>query len=104
MVSVAERKRSFGIADRREKIIVLASAVRTFGRADVKRRHPVGFEPDAHGESAPAENIRPLHAADRGKAGLHDPDEIIGHFVRLENVGGKAEIGRGELRVRRLDA
>src|SRR5206468_10027485 len=58
---------------------------------------------DAHRKGAPTEDVRALHAADRGKARLYDTNEIISDFVRLEDVGGKTEIGRGELRIGRLE-
>ena len=72
-------------------------------RADVERGQPVGLQPDAHGESASAENVRPLHAFERGQARLHDAHEIIRDFVRLQNVRGEAQIGRGELGIGGLD-
>ena len=68
-----------------------------------KRRHPVRLHPDAHGKSAPAENVRFLHAADRGQARLHQTHEIIGYLVRLQDIGSETEIGGGKLRVGRLD-
>ena len=72
-------------------------------RADVERRHPVGLEPDAHGEGAGAEDVGPLHALEGGKARLDDAHEIVGDLVLLQDVGAEAQIRRGEPAVGRLD-
>ena len=82
------KQRTFGVADGGEKIIS-RKRVADLGRADVERRHPLRLHPDAHREGASAENVRFLHAADRGQTRLHQPHEIIGDFVRLQNVRGE---------------
>ncbi len=95
-------ERTLGAADRRKKIIG-RERLADLRRADVERGHPIGFKPDAHGEGAPAENLRPLHAGERGQPRLHDAGEVVGDFVRLQNIGGEAEIGGSVLGVGRLD-
>ena len=40
---------------------------------------------------------------ERGQARLDDAGEIIGDLVRLQNIGGEAEISRSESGVGRLD-
>ena len=66
-------ERALGAADRGE-IIVGRQRLADLRRADVERGHPVRLEPDAHGKGAPAENLRPLHAGDRGQPRLDDAD------------------------------
>ena len=68
------------------RIIVRRQRRADLRRADIERRHPIRFQPDAHGEGAAAENLRPLHAGDRGQPRLDDAGEIIGDLVRLQNV------------------
>ena len=75
-------ERALGLADGGE-VIVGRQRLAHLGRADVERRHPVGLEPDAHRERAPAQDVGPLHAADRRQARLHDADEVIGDLVLL---------------------
>ena len=66
-------------------------------RADVVSREAVGLEPDAHRERATAEDVRFLHAFERGEARLHDAREVIGDLIRLQNVRGKTQVSRREL-------
>ena len=96
------KQRTFGVADGRE-IIVSRQRASYLGRAHVERGHAIRFHPNPHGEGAAAENIGALHAADRGQARLDQAHEIIGHLVRLENVGSETEIGGSDLRIGRLD-
>src|SRR5205823_2180152 len=72
-------------------------------RADVERGHPIGLEPDAHGKGAGAEDVGALHALDRREPRLHDAHEVVGDLVLLEELGGEAQVGGGELAVRRFD-
>ena len=95
-------ERALGAADRGKKIVG-RKRLADLRRAHVERGHAIGFKPDAHGKSASAENIRPLHAGERGQPRLDDAGEVVGDFVRLQNIGGEAEIGGRELGVRRLD-
>ena len=95
-------ERTFRVADGGEKIIrreLFADLI----RADVERREPVGFQPDAHRKSASAQNVRALHAFERGQARLHDAHEIIRDLVRLQNVRRETQIAPGELRIGGLD-
>ena len=62
-----------------------------------------GLSQIAHGKSAGAEDIGPLHAGDGRKPWLDDPHQIVGDLVLLEDVGGEAQVGRGELAVGRFD-
>ena len=66
-----------------ERKLLAASACADLGRADVERRHPVGLEPDAHGEGAAAQDVRALHAFEGGEARLHDAHQVIGDLVLL---------------------
>jgi len=84
-------QRTLRAADGRQ-IIIPSQCAANVSRADVQCGHPVGFHPNAHGKCASAKNIRFLHAADGGETRLHEPNEIIGHFIRLKDVGGKAKI------------
>ena len=85
-----------------DKIIVGRERLAHLRRADVERGHAIGLQPDAHGKGAPAENLRALHAGDRGQPRLDDAGEVVGDLVRLQDIGGEAEIGRSELGVGRL--
>ena len=67
------------------------------------RRHLIGFQPDAHGKRAVAENIGPLHAADRAQLRLHDAGQVVGNLRLIEIGRREPEIDRGELRVGRLE-
>ena len=95
-------QRALGLPDCRE-IIVGGQCLANLRRTNIQRRHPVGFEPDPHGKGASAKYVRCLHARDCGKTWLHYPDEIVRDLVRLQNIGGKTEIGRGVLRICLLD-
>jgi hypothetical protein len=75
-----------------ERKLFAASASADLVRADVERREPVGLEPDAHGERASAQDVRALHAFERGQARLHDAHEIIRDLVRLQNVRRETQI------------
>ena len=55
--------RTFAIAQRRQEVVGCQSGA-NLGRTDVEGRHPLRFEPDAHGEGARAEDIGPLHPLD----------------------------------------
>ena len=96
------KKRAFGISNGRQKV-VLRQDIADLRRADVQRSHPVRFHPDAHGKSAAAKNVRFLHSRNCGQTWLHEADQIIGHLVRLENGGCKAEISGSELGIGRLN-
>ena len=95
-------ERAFGAAEGGQKVIP-PSAVRTWAGLMLRAAIALRLQPDAHRESAAAENFGALHAAERGEAGLDDSGEIIGDLVRLENIGGEAEVAGGELRIGRLD-
>ena len=95
-------QRTFRLADGGKKIVRRQRRA-DFIRTDVERREPVRFEPDAHRERASAEDVRRLHAFERGQARLHDAREIIRDLVRLQNVRSETQVARGELRIRRGD-
>ena len=91
-------QRTLRVADRREKIIG-RKHLPDLIRIDAERRQPVGLQPDAHGECAAAQQVRALHAFERGEARLHNARQIIGDLIRLQQVRGKTQVGGGELRV-----
>ena len=95
-------QRPLGLAHGGEEVVG-GQRLAHLGRADVEGRHPVRLEPDAHGEGAGAENIGPLHPFDGREPRLNDADQVVGDLVLLEDVGGEAQIGRGELAVGRFD-
>ena len=95
-------ERTLGVAEGGQ-VVVGGQRLAHLGRADVVGGHAFGFEPDAHGKGAAAEDVGALHAFDGGKAGLHHPGQIIGDLVLAQDIGGETEIGRGKLAVRRLD-
>ena len=95
-------ERTLGAADR-GKEVVGRERLADLRRAYVERGHPFRLEPDAHGKGATAENLRPLHAGERGQPRLDDAGEIVGDLVRLQNIGGEAEIGGCELGIGRQD-
>ena len=97
------KERTLCAADSGEKIVSRKRAAH-LRRADIQRCHPIRLHPDAHGESAAAQNVGFLHAADRGQSRLDQAHEIIGDLVRLENVRGETEISGGKLRIGRLNA
>ena len=96
------KERAFGVADSREKI-VSRQRVADLGGTDIQCRHPVGLHPDAHREGASAQNVGPLHAADRRQTRLHQPNKVIRDLVRLKNVRRETQISRGRLRIGGLD-
>jgi hypothetical protein len=55
-------------------------------RADVEGGHAFGFQPDAHGKGAGAEDVGPLDALKGRQPRLHDAHEVIGDLVLLERV------------------
>ena len=93
---------ALGLAHRRQ-VVVGGERLPDLGGADVERRHPVGLEPDSHGEGARAEDVRALHAVDGGEPRLDRADQVIGDLILFEELGGEAEVGGGELAVGRLD-
>ena len=95
-------QRTLGAADGGKEIIV-GQRQANLVRADVERGQAVGFEPDAHGEGAAAQDVRALHAFQRGEPGLDHADEVIGDLVRLQNVRGETQIAGGNLRVGGFD-
>ena len=94
--------RSLGMAERRQ-VVVPRQRVAHHRRRDAVRRHPIGLQPDAHGERARAENVGALHAADRAQLRLHDARQVVGDLVRIEIVRREPEIDRRELVVGRLE-
>ena len=85
------------------KEVVGGQGLAYLGGADVLGRHPIGLEPDAHGERAGAEDVGPLYPLDGGKTGLNDAHQVVGDLVLLQDVRTEAQIGGGELAVGRLD-
>ena len=83
--------------------VVRGQRLAHLGRADVEGGHPLGLEPDPHGKGAGAEDVGPLHPGDGRQARLDDAHQVVGDLVLLQDVGGEAQIGRGELAVGRLD-
>src|SRR5690606_9926922 len=73
------------------------------GPGDPEGGHPPGAQPGPDGEGPPAEDVGALDAVDGGQARLHDADEVIGELIVFEDVGAKAQIHRGDLRVGGLD-
>ena len=92
---------ALGAAERRE-VIVLRQRIVHLGGRNAARRHSVGLQPDAHGERAVAEDVRPLHAADRAQLRLHDARQVVGDLVLIEIGGREAEVHRRKLGVRGL--
>ncbi len=92
------KERTLGAADGGQ-VIVPRKRSPDITRADVEGGHAFRFHPNAHGESASAENVGFLHAADRGQARLDQADEIIGHFVRLQNIRGETQVSGSDLRI-----
>ena len=95
-------ERAFGLADGGE-VVVSRQRTPHLGRADIQRRHAVGLQPDAHGKSPAAEDFGALHAGDSGQSRLNDPREVIGDFIRLEDVRDETQVSRRALRVRAFD-
>ena len=54
-------------------------------------------------ERAGAEDVRALHAVDRRKPRLHDPNQVVGDLVLPEEIRGEAQICGGKLAVHRDD-
>ena len=71
------------MADGGEKIIRLQCRA-NFIWTDVERGEAIGFQPDPHRESAAAEQVRALHAFERGETRLHNPHEIICDLICFE--------------------
>jgi hypothetical protein len=90
-----------GLADGGEKVVG-SQGLAHLGRADVVSRHAVGFQPDAHREGSRPQDFGALDTCDRRKPRLHHPHQVVRDLVLLEDVGGEAQIGRGELAVGRL--
>ena len=94
--------RALGLADGGQEVVG-GQGLTHLHRADVEGGHAGGVEPDAHGKGPRPQHLGPLHALEGGKPRLDDANQIIGNLVLRQDIGGEAEIGRGELGVRRLD-
>ena len=75
--------RTLGGPERREIVVVRQSVVDSGGR-NAERRHLVRLQPDPHRESAIAEDIGALHAADGAQFWLNDAGQVIGDLVLVE--------------------
>ncbi len=93
---------ALGLAHRRQ-IVVVGEGLPDLHRADVERGHPVGLQPDAHGEGARPEDVRPLHDFQGSQPRLDRADQVVGDLVLLQELRGEAQVGRGELAVGGLD-
>ena len=96
------QKRAFGAADGRQ-VVISRKRTLNVARANIQCRHPLRFHPDAHGKGTTAENIRLLHSTDGGQTWLDQTHQIIGHLVRLKNVGCKTKVSRRKLGISCLD-
>ena len=86
----------------RGEIVVLRQGVADLRCRDSHGRHPLGLEPDAHGERAAAQDVGALHALDRAQLGLNDPRQIVRDLVLIEILGRKSQVHRREAIVRGL--
>ena len=72
-------------------------AVEHVARGDVARGKPHRVEPDAHGEFAPAEDLRVADAFDRGEARLHDLRQEFRHLLRVHRRRADGDIHQREI-------
>jgi len=86
-----------------ERKLFAASATRTSFGLMLKAASRSGLSQMRMANVAPAQDVRLLHALQRGQTRLHDAHEIVRDLVRLQNVGRETQISRGELRIRRGD-
>ena len=70
---------------RRDKIVG-GQGLAHLNRADVKGRHTVGFQPDAHGKGTGPQDIRTLNTGDGREPRLHHTNQVVGYLVLLQDV------------------
>ena len=99
---VHRHERAFGLAHGGEVVVSSQGAANLRG-ADVEGRHAVGLQPNPHRKGPPAQNLGALNPRDRREPRLNDPREVVGDFVRLQNIRDESQVGRRAFRVRALD-
>jgi hypothetical protein len=92
---------TFGISEGRE-IVIIHQRRAHVGRGDPASCHLVRLQPNPHGEGSIAEDVGPLHPADRAQLRLNHASQIVCDLVLIEVGGRKAEVHRRKLGISRL--
>ena len=85
------------------KVIVLASAVRTSDGLMLSAAIRSGFIQTRMAKVRPPRMSAFCTPPIAVRRGWTSANEVVRHLVRLKNIGGKAQVGRGKLGVRRLN-